>query len=197
MAFATPEVAHEMRGFIRKAGGESTWDRLAEYLGKREAGKELFIIARSFDASIERVYDMWTKPEYLVQWAPAGANMRFIRVRIRVGGSSHYEMTFPGSEPMYGLITYQELSKPLRLVYTQQFCDAKERVIRPSFFKHWPLRMRTTVELTAEDEQTTRVALRWEPEDAASEDLAEFVKQRAGMTSGWSGSFEKLEVLLG
>ncbi len=30
MAFATPELAAEMGGFIKKAGGEATWDRLAE-----------------------------------------------------------------------------------------------------------------------------------------------------------------------
>ena len=53
LAFATPEVAAEMQGFIRKAGGEGTWDRLAEYLGKRCEGKERFFTTRSFDADIE------------------------------------------------------------------------------------------------------------------------------------------------
>ena len=65
MAFATPEVAREMGGFIRQAGGESTWDRLAEYLGKRHSSQELFVIARSFQADIQTVYDMWTSPEHL------------------------------------------------------------------------------------------------------------------------------------
>jgi len=60
MAFATPEIATEMRGFIKKAGGEATWDRLAEYLVKRLAGVEQFFIARTFDAPIARVYEMWT-----------------------------------------------------------------------------------------------------------------------------------------
>ena len=59
MAFATPEIAVEMRGFIKKAGGEGTWDRLAEYLGKRREDKERFVTTRCFDAGIERVYDMW------------------------------------------------------------------------------------------------------------------------------------------
>src|SRR5690349_18894641 len=34
MGFATPELAEESRKFIKKAGGESTWDRLGEYLAK-------------------------------------------------------------------------------------------------------------------------------------------------------------------
>jgi uncharacterized protein YndB with AHSA1/START domain len=197
MAFATPEVAVEMRGFIRQAGGEATWDRLAEYLEKRHAGKEMFVIARSFEAPLDVVYDMWVNPEHLAQWLPpTGATMRFLRSEPHLGGSSFYEMGFPGGEPMHGLIRYVELSKPSRIVYTQQFCDAQESVVRPSFFGHWPLRMRTTVELTAEDDQTTRVTLRWEPEEATPEDIAEFARQRTSMTGGWTGSFDKLERLL-
>lgn len=197
MAFATPEVAVEMRGFIRQAGGEATWDRLAEYLEKQHAGKEMFVIARSFEAPLDVVYDMWVNPAHLAQWLPpTGATMRFLRSEPQLGGSSFYEMAFPGGEPMHGLIQYLELSKPSRIVYTQQFCDAHENVVRPAFFGHWPLRMRTTVELAAEDEQTTRVTVRWEPEEATPEDIAEFVLQRTSMTGGWTGSFDKLELLL-
>lgn len=197
MAFATPEVAVEMRDFIRKAGGESTWDRLAEYLAKQGSGKEIFVIARSFEAAIDQVYDMWTNPEHLAQWLPpTGANLRFIRAQPQVGQSSFYEMTFSGGQPMYGLIHYLEMNPPSRLVYTQQFCDANENVIRPPFFSHWPLRQRTIVELVVEGEQTTRVTVRWEPQEATEEDIAEFIKQRTGMTGGWTGSFDKLEGLL-
>lgn len=198
MAFATPEIAVEMRGFIRKAGGEGTWDRLAEYLAKHRSGKEIFVINRSFEAPIEQMYDMWTKPERLAEWLPpTGATIRFLRAEPRVGGSSHYAMRFSEGEPMYGLIKYIELTPPKRMVYTQQFCDANENVIRPPFFPHWPLTQRTTVELTSEGEHRTRVTVKWEPQEATALDLAEFVKQRAGMTSGWTGSFDKLELLLG
>ncbi|MCH5852275.1 SRPBCC domain-containing protein, partial [Salmonella enterica] len=40
MALATPEAAAETRKFIKQAGGEATWDRLAEYLSKEIANKE-------------------------------------------------------------------------------------------------------------------------------------------------------------
>lgn len=197
MAFATPEVAREMSGFIRQAGGESTWDRLAEYLGKRHAGQELFVIARSFQADIETVYDMSTNPEHLARWLPpTGATMRFLRAEPHVGGSSFYEMRFGDGAPMYGRVEYLELCRPSRIVYLQHFCDAQERVVRPAFFAHWPSRMHTTVELADEDGQTTRAMVRWEPQDATAEDIAEFMLQRTGMTGGWTGSFDKLEDLL-
>jgi uncharacterized protein YndB with AHSA1/START domain len=196
MTFATPEVAEQTRGFIRKAGGESTWDRLAEHLGKH-AGKEQFFITRSFDASIEQVYEMWSNPEHLARWLPpTGATMRFLRQDPRVGGTSFYAMDH-GGQTMYGLISYLALDRPNLIAYTQQFCDETQRVVRPPFFKDWPLAMLSTVELTAEGPDRTRVRVRWEPQDATAADLAEFMKQRSGMTMGWTGSFDKLETLLG
>jgi uncharacterized protein YndB with AHSA1/START domain len=198
MAFATPEVALEMRGFIRKAGGDGTWDRLAEHLGKRCAGKEQFFITRSFDASIEHVYGMWTDPEHLSQWLPpTGATMRFLRAEPWVGGTSFYAMTAAGGAVMHGLVKYMALEKPHHIQYTQHFCDEQERVIRPAFFANWPLAMLTTVTLASEGEARTRVTVRWEPREATEADTAEFIRQRSGMSIGWTGTFDKLEVALG
>ncbi len=196
MTFATPEVAAEMRGFIKKAGGEATWDRLAEYLGKRQTGAEQFFIARTFDAPIERVYGMWTDPAHLSQWLPpTGATMNFLRAEPGIGGTSFYAMTMANGTVLYGRLSYVALERPGRVVYTQQFCDEKEQVIAAPFFAHWPRTMLTTVELVSEAPDRTRVSLRWEPQDASAADIAEFVKQRGGMTLGWTGSFDKLEAL--
>lgn len=197
MAFATPEIATEMRGFIKKAGGESTWDRLAEYLGKRLDGAERFFIARSFDAPIDRICEMWTDPEHLAQWLPpTGATMRWLRAEPGIGGTSFYAMTMANGTVMHGRMTYLVLDAPGRIVYTQQFCDANEQVVGAPFFPHWPQTMLTTVELVSEAPDRTRVALRWEPQAASAAEIAEFVRQRGGMTMGWSGSFDRLEALL-
>jgi uncharacterized protein YndB with AHSA1/START domain len=195
---ATPEAADEMRAFIRKANGESTWDRLAEHLDKRTSGQERFHIARSFEAPVERIYDMWTDPAHLARWLPpSGATMRFLATEPRVGGTSHYAMTMAGGATMHGLVRYLALDRPHRIVYVQQFCDEQRRVIRPPFFDAWPESMLTTVELAAEGPGRTRASVCWEPRDATPADLAEFVRQRGGMTRGWNGSFDKLEALLG
>ncbi len=196
MAFATPEIATDMRGFIKKAGGESTWDRLAEYLSKRLTGVEKFVIARTFDAPIDRVNAMWTDPEHLAQWLPpTGAAMRFLRSEPSVGGTSFYAMAMANGAVLYGRLSYQALDRPNRIVYTQQFCDDKEQVITAPFFSDWPQTMLTTVELVSETAERTRVTLRWEPQGASGAAIAEFVKQRGSMTMGWTGSFDKLEAL--
>ena len=70
MALPTPEAAEETRKFIKKAGGNSTWDRLAEYLEKESTGKEQFVINRTFDAPLETMFEMWTNPKHFSQWLP-------------------------------------------------------------------------------------------------------------------------------
>jgi uncharacterized protein YndB with AHSA1/START domain len=57
--------------------------------------------------------------------------------------------------------------------------------------------MLTTVTLAAEGPDQTRVTVTWEPFGAATrEEIETFVKERGGMTQGWTGSFDKLEALL-
>ena len=78
MTLATAEAAQETRKVIKKFGGESTWDRLAEYLEKEASGKEEFVINRTFDAPLELMFEMWTNPKHFSQWlAPTGFKMEF------------------------------------------------------------------------------------------------------------------------
>jgi uncharacterized protein YndB with AHSA1/START domain len=87
---------------------------------------------------------------------------------------------------------------PDRIVYTQEFCDENGNLARHPMAPTWPAAMLTSVTLTAEDAEHTRVAIEWEPYGATTrEEVATFVAARAGMTQGWSGSFEKLEALIG
>ncbi len=57
--------------------------------------------------------------------------------------------------------------------------------------------MHTIVTLTAEGESATRVTVRWDVYGAATPaEIAAFTEAKAGMTMGWTGSFDKLEALL-
>lgn len=196
MTLPTAEAAEQTRKFIKKAGGESTWDRLAEYLDKESLGKDRFVLNRSFDAPIEVVFEMWTNKEHLAKWsAPAGSEVEFIRCDIKTGGGSFYCMSV-GPSKMYGRTEYKEIRKPDLIVYTQQFCDENEKVTRHPLSATWPETMLTTIELSEEGPDRTRVTLTWEPVDANNEETETFVNARAGMTQGWTGSLDKLEEYL-
>ncbi len=198
MALPSVEAAEETRKFIKKASGDATWDRLAEYLEKRISGKEKFVINRSFNTPLKLMFQMWTDPKHFSEWLPpTGFKMNFIRSDIKPGGSSFYYMTNDGGAKMYGRANYLEITPPLRIVYTQQFCDESEKVTRHPMAATWPETMLTTVILTEEGSEQTRVTVTWEPSGKITpEELNTFIQARGGMTQGWTGSFDKLEAYL-
>jgi uncharacterized protein YndB with AHSA1/START domain len=195
MALPTPEAAEETKKFIKKAGGNATWDRLAEFLEKETSDKDLFVINRSFEAPIETVFEVWTDPKHFSQWlAPTGFTMQFMKADIKEGGSTFYKMTDGGKVTMYGRAKYLEVKKPHRIVYTQQFCDEHENISRHPMAPTWPETMLTTVVLSEEGPNQTRVTVTWEVYgDAKREEIDTFSKAKGGMTQGWTGSFDKLE----
>jgi uncharacterized protein YndB with AHSA1/START domain len=123
-------VAAESRKFIKAAGGNATWDRLAEYVEKEKTNKEIFVINRSFDAPVKTLFAMWTDPKHVEQWMPpTGMQMKFLEADIRLGGKTKYFMTGNGIT-MYGRAEYLKIDSPNLIVYTQQFCDEKGNISR-------------------------------------------------------------------
>ena len=197
MSLATPEAAEEARKFIKKASGDSTWDRLAEYLAKESSGKDQFVINRTFDAPLETMFEMWTNPAHLSKWLPPpGFDMQYLRADIKPGGSAFFSMSGNGIT-MYGRAKYLEIKRPERIVYTQQFCDQHENISRHPKAPTWPETMLTTVQFSSEGPDRTRVTVTWEPYGPTTPaELEMFLVSRGGMTQGWTGSFDKLEALL-
>lgn len=195
MALPSAQAAEETKKFIKKAGGNGTWDRLAEYLDQEIQSKETFVINRTFNAPLKLMYEMWTNPKHFSKWlAPTGFNMTFIRADIKPGGSSFYYMDNDAGMKMYGRAEYLEVRSPDRLVYTQQFCDENEKLSRHPMAPTWPATMLTTVTLAEEGPDQTRVTVQWETYGpTTAEELETFIKAKAGMAMGWGGSFDKLE----
>lgn len=198
MAFASAEAAQQSSKFIRKAGGESTWDRLAEYLESNSSGAEKFVINRSFNAPIELMFEMWTNPNHFSKWiAPVGFSTEFARVDITTGGSSFFCMANESGIKMFGRAEYVEVVKPHRIVYRQQFCDENEKLSRHPMAPVWPATMLICVQLTEEGANRTRVTVTSECfGEFTAEELEMFKSARGGMTIGWTGSFDKLEEYL-
>jgi uncharacterized protein YndB with AHSA1/START domain len=196
MVLPTPEAAEETRKFVKKARGDSTWDRLAEYLSEQSSGKDIFQINRSFDAPRDVVFEMWTNPKHVAQWmAPKGFSMEYLRADLRAGGETFYSMTNGADVTMYGKANYIEVDAPHRLVYTQVFCDPKgEKITRHPHAPTWPAVMLTTVTFAEESPDRTRVTVNWEVHgEATKEERDTFHAAKAGMSEGWTGSFDKFE----
>lgn len=199
MALPTPEAAEETRKFIKKAGGDATWDRLAEFLSSTDR----FFINRTFDVPRETMFKLWTDPKHFSKWLPpTGFTMEYIRADIKPGGTTFYCMTGPcmsgpGDMKMYGKAHYRAIVRPEYLEYTQVFCDENEKVTRHPMAPTWPETMLTKVTLTEEGPDRTRVTIQWEVfGDATAIERETFNKAKAGMSQGWGGSFEKLDEYL-
>lgn len=194
MALPTAEAAAETKKLIKKVGGDSTWDRLAEYLSPTDR----FVINRSFDVPRYVMFEMWTDPKHFSQWLPpTGFTMEFLQADIKPGGGTFYCMTGAGNMKMYGKTNYKEITKPERLVYTQNFCDENGKISRHPMSAMWPETMLTTITLTEEGPDRTRVTVAWEVHgEATAAEHETFNKSKGGMTQGWGGSFEKLEEYL-
>lgn len=198
MTFKTVEMAIQMKQFIKEAGGDTTWDRLGEYIQSVYYNKEVFIINRSFSQPIDIVFDAWTNPHKLSQWlAPKGSEMTFYKCDIKSHGEAFYSMSNAHFK-LYGRTEYLEINPPYELVYKQQFCDENQNVTRHPMAPKWPETMLTHVQFFKESKNGTRVTVTWEVfGDCHADELSAFMQARAGMTQGWTGSFDKLEVLFG
>jgi uncharacterized protein YndB with AHSA1/START domain len=197
MTFESPERAKELAKFIKMAGGNSTWDRLGEYLDEECHGKSIFLLNRVFEAPLNTVFDMWTNVKNLEKWMPpSGFTMQVLQGEIKEGASVFYKMS--NSEfSMYGRSTYKLIKRPDVISFMQEFCDEKGQNAKHPGAPVWPKTWLTTVEFTDEG-GATRVTLRSEVVgDATSAELAAFVAERAGMTQGWTGSLDRLEEILG
>ena len=194
MAFASVEIAKASREFIRKAGGNATWDRLAEYLNFETQGVQSFVIQRAFEAPRDLLFKLWTQPQHLAQWLPTvGATMEYLEADIRTGGSAFFRMTGAGKD-LFALVEYHEVLAPERLTYTQMFTDEKKEPGRHPMLPVFPDKLHITAVFAPECAESTRVCLTCRPEGVVgAEEWAAFLNTRAGMTVGWNGSFDKLE----
>lgn len=198
MVLATPEQAEATRKMIKKMGGTATWDRLAEFLEKENASRDLFVINHSFNAPVEAVFEMWTKKEHFVKWLPpAGFEMEILEGDIAVDSSIFFRTTDHKETTLFARMAYQTIDCPNRLVYTQSFCDSEGNPGHHPSLPIWPATMLTTVCFASEGANGTRVTVNWEPYGEASvAEVKAFLNLRSSMTQGWSGSFDKLETLL-
>ncbi len=197
MSLASAEAAVSIRKFIKEAGGNATWDRLAEYVNETECGVQSFVINRSFPTSIETLFQAWTTPAQLCQWLPpAGFEMECLQADIRGGGKLLSRMSNDNGVSFCVQFDYLECS-PSRLVYRQRFCDEFGQPAQHPGLPEFPQWLLHTISFVTEEDGMTRVTVVTSPDGApTAAEISIFLDTRTSMTTGWSGSFDALEELL-
>jgi len=99
------------------------------------ASQDAVVIERSFDAPVDLIWQMWTKPEHFRAWyGPDGATVPVAKMDVRAGGSRLVcmEMETPGgSVRMWFTGEYREVIQNQRLVYTESMCDEDGNALPP------------------------------------------------------------------
>ncbi|MCY4071064.1 MAG: SRPBCC domain-containing protein [Chloroflexi bacterium] len=107
-------------------------------------------VTRGFDASRQRIWEMYTQAEHLKHWwGPEGWTLPVCELDFRLGGVWFYCMAGPDDMTSCGKATYLEIDPPRRLVYTDAFADADGRVLDSFPEAH------ITVEFSEDDGRTT------------------------------------------
>jgi uncharacterized protein YndB with AHSA1/START domain len=137
------------------------------------------LITRKFDAPIELVFDVLTKPEHLNNWfAPFGCEMTECSIDLRVGGNYHQVFVTEDGKECSFRGTYLEVEPPTRTVETWVYEG------RPH------LEVIETVELHEADGVTT-LMMRLTYRDKASRD-----EDVQNGSDGQQSSFDKMEDVL-
>jgi uncharacterized protein YndB with AHSA1/START domain len=103
------------------------------------------VLAREFDAPRRLVFEAFTKPELLVRWYGAsGWQLVVCEIDLRIGGAWRYLSEGPDGATMGQSGTYLEITRPDRLVVTEEFDD-----------QSYPGKTTITHEFVERDERTT------------------------------------------
>jgi uncharacterized protein YndB with AHSA1/START domain len=101
-------------------------DKEAAVTSKRRAAARMefpndleIVLTREFDAPIQLVFDVLTKPEHLRKtFAPYGEEVKTCSVDLRVGGNYHYVFVTGDGREMSFRGTFLEVEPPARTVAT-------------------------------------------------------------------------------
>jgi uncharacterized protein YndB with AHSA1/START domain len=142
------------------------------------------ILTRTINASPEKVFAAWTKPELMKQWfAPAPWTTPIVETDVRPGGSSLIVMRGPDGTEFPNRGVYLEVIENKRLVTTDAFTQAWQPSQKPFI----------TIELTFEEqkgktEYTARIR-HWTVEDREAH-------EKMGFHQGWTQCTEQLAALV-
>lgn len=148
-----------------------------------EASKRTITLERTYTASLQDVWDMWTTREGIESWwGPDGFSVKVRKLDLRPGGDLHYAMTATAAPQIEFMkkagmpltteckLAYTEVTPPRRLAYTHlaDFIPGVEPYRVAHLIELTPLgdsvRMILTFDAMHDDEWTNRAKMGWEME---------------------------------
>jgi uncharacterized protein YndB with AHSA1/START domain len=151
--------------------------------------KDAIVIERTFDATIDLIWQMWTDPEHFQNWyGPTGFSVPIAEMDVRLGGKRLICMSSPdGSMKMWTTGEYKEVVQNKRLVYTDSPSDENGNLVSPAAMgmpAGYPMTTEVTVQLEDLGGRTKMVMTHTG------------VPVDSGANAGWEQAFDKLADLI-
>ena len=97
-----------------------------ETIYKKDLSNKKIKVTREFEASVDRVWNAWTKPEILDQWwAPKPWKANTVSMDFKAGGRWFYYMQGPDGTRHYCKVDYDTIKAPTFFSGDDAFCDDK------------------------------------------------------------------------
>ena len=94
--------------------------------------KNAVVIERTFDTTVELIWQMWTQPEHFKKWyGPNGATIPVAEMDVRIGGKRRICMEMRGMK-MWTTGEYTTILPNTHLTYTESMADEAGNVVSPS-----------------------------------------------------------------
>jgi uncharacterized protein YndB with AHSA1/START domain len=152
-----------------------------------DAAARTITVSRTFAAPRERVFAAFTEPEHLAHWwGPDGWQVEIKAHELAPGGVWHFVLRGPDGMESWSKATYQEVTPPSRLVYSDTFSDAEGNVV-----EGMPT-MTVTIEFVERDGQTMVTST---TQFTSEEELQKILEM--GVAEGISETWERLAAYLG
>ena len=158
----------------------------------REERRSAIVLSRRFEVPRELVFLGYSEARHLAAWwGPRGLSVACCELDFRVGGSFRYCLRLPDGHEMWAKLTYREITRPGRIVYTDAFADENGATIRAPFSVDWPLEVQNSLSLT-EQGGVTMLEMRVSPLDATTAERRSFEAARTAVAHCINGSLDAL-----
>ena len=156
-----------------------------------------FVISREFRAPRALLWQVQTQADHLQHWlSPAGFHTIHADMDFRVGGRYFYGIEGPNNLQMWGMQRFLEIEPERKTVHIQSFSDKDGGLGKHPMAPVWPDYMHVTNTYEDSANGGTLLTINWHPHESDEAGIACFDAARAGMQTGFAGTFDKLDAYL-
>lgn len=150
-----------------------------------------FILSRTFDAPLDKVWSAWTDEKKLAKWfGPKGVKIFHSKIDLRPGGHYHYGLENPDGSRYWGRWIFTDIHPKRELVFIVSFSNDAMEITRHPMAPEWPREILSTILFRPKGDKT-EVEVNWVAHNATAEEIRIFAAGADSMRGGWGGTFEQ------